>query len=264
LVRSYQRTGDRVRYLSAERGDWEELPATLVDWDATTKAAAADASAANSLVKNIHQEQAESQAEVPVDVDASLRVGTGVFLPPGEGMFAVQGKTVNKLEEVGSQRKVDKKRAIEQAISPIPILPSKQNVVIPGAHATLRITLSKEPLEFFLREAAQDPDHPTHVEHNSNGTDSGPEVELVRATVKGGKREIESIRSMFGERIGADVNIIAIQSWDVAPMVYRFTLSEALPAGEYALAEVLPDGLNVFVWDFGVDAVVAPAPRAVR
>ena len=38
LVREYQVVGDRVRYRSIERsGDWEELPANLVDWDATRK-----------------------------------------------------------------------------------------------------------------------------------------------------------------------------------------------------------------------------------
>src|ERR1035441_10185943 len=37
LVRDYQIAGDRVRYLSQERGEWEELPADLVDWDATNK-----------------------------------------------------------------------------------------------------------------------------------------------------------------------------------------------------------------------------------
>ena len=37
MVRDYQIVGDRVRYLSQERGDWEELPANLVDWDATRK-----------------------------------------------------------------------------------------------------------------------------------------------------------------------------------------------------------------------------------
>src|ERR1700737_4012982 len=38
LVRSYERNGERVRYFSVERGDWEEIPAAMVDWDATEKA----------------------------------------------------------------------------------------------------------------------------------------------------------------------------------------------------------------------------------
>jgi hypothetical protein len=47
---------------------------------------------------------------------------------------------------------------------------------------------------------------------------------------------------------------ISIERWEVAPTVFRFTLSQALPPGEYALAEILPDGMNLYVWDFGVDA----------
>ena len=37
LVREYQVQGDRVRYFSTERGDWEEIPKDLVDLDKTEK-----------------------------------------------------------------------------------------------------------------------------------------------------------------------------------------------------------------------------------
>src|SRR3984957_21067226 len=35
VVTKYQKVGDRVRYFSAERGQWEELTENLVDWAAT-------------------------------------------------------------------------------------------------------------------------------------------------------------------------------------------------------------------------------------
>ena len=75
----------------------------------------------------------------------------------------------------------------------------------------------------------------------------------MRLKVKGGKRELESIRTLFGSQISEDRNTVALQRWDVAKDIYRFTLAEGLPAGEYAFAEILPDGVNLYVWDFGVD-----------
>ena len=109
------------------------------------------------------------------------------------------------------------------------------------------------PPEFYLREVAPDPDNPTTVWQSSRQGAGGPEVELVRATVKGNVRRLKALRSLMGQQISAESTTVAIQRWEIAKDVYRFTVSEPLPPGEYALAEILPDGMNVFVWDFGVD-----------
>jgi hypothetical protein len=160
---------------------------------------------------------------------------------------------------VGSQVKTDKKTFLKQVLSPIPIVPGKRNVEIPGMKAKTRISSSGP--EFYLREAPPDPDSPSSVARSGRAGEFGPEVELVRAVVKGNKRQLESIRSMFGQDVGTERKSIAIQRWEVAATVYRFTLGEPLPPGEYALAEILPGGLNLFVWDFGVDG---PGGTAVK
>src|SRR5580692_6919214 len=111
LVRNYEKNGERVRYFSVERGAWEEIPASLVDWDATKSAEAADEKTSTALLTKVHIQEAAANAQTPVDVDASLTVAPGVFLPDGEGMFAFESgsKTVKRIEQVGSGVSADKK-----------------------------------------------------------------------------------------------------------------------------------------------------------
>lgn len=258
LVRNYEKKGERVRYFSVERDAWEEIPLSMVDWEATKKAEADDEKTTTALLEKARIQEAASKAETPVDVDASLLVAPGVFLPDGEGMFAIEGKSVKHLEQAGSQAKTDKKTVLKQILSPIPIVPSKRNIEIPGARAAVRLTNAVP--EFYLREPTSNPDQDSTVLRSSRQGADGPDVALVRAKVKGNKRMLESIRSLFGQELSQDRVEIAIQRWEVAPDIYRFTLSAPLPPGEYALAEILQDGLNLYVWDFGVDA--APTAKA--
>ena len=81
-----------------------------------------------------------------------------------------------------------------------------------------------------------------------------PEFELIRAKVKGDAREIEVLNThITGDQI-ADRKSISVERWKVSRRVWRFTMSQSLEPGEYVLAEVLPgEGLNHYVWDFGVD-----------
>jgi len=260
LVREYQRTGDRVKYFSAERGDWEEIPASMVDWAATAKAEAASAASNDALLSKVRQQEEQQRREMPLEVDASLPVAPGIFLPPGEGLFVVEGMSVTSLEQAEAQIRTDKKQLLKQVLSPIPIVPGKRNVEITGAKAVRRIN-SQRP-EFYLREAPPDPDRVSPIQTSSRPGETGPEIELVRLTVKGGKREIESIRSLFGSQISEERNGVALQRWDIAKDVFRFTLGEELPAGEYAFVQILPDAINLYVWDFGVDRKSGAAARA--
>jgi hypothetical protein len=251
LVRSYEKNGDRVRYFSLERGSWEEIPSTMVDWVATANAEKTTAAADDALAAKIHKQEEAQNIQTTLDVDASLQVGGGVFLPPGEGMFAVEGKSVIPIPQVGSAVRTDRKNQLKRVLSPVPIIPAKQNITLEGKRATLRINSSNP--EFYLRELTTEDEQESGLERTSRQSTTGPDVELLRATIKGNKRIIESIRSMMGQELARENKTISIQQWEVAKRVYRYTLGEPLPPGEYALAEILPGGLNLFVWDFGVD-----------
>lgn len=234
VVSSYEVKGDRVRYYSVERSEWEEAPAALIDWDATKKLQDSEAAQQEELVEKVRKEEAEAKA-MAIDVDESLEVAPHIFLPPGEGIFLLDGKAIFPLSQSEASSKLSKGRMAEQVLIPIPILASRHTVFLKGARASLRIT-NPTP-EFYLRTT--DP-----VE---------PDVELIVVRVKGKYRQIENIDTLFSQTQEKRKTIL-MQQWPVAKGVYRFTLGEPLKPGEYAVAESTPkEGMNLMVWDFGVD-----------
>src|SRR5580704_18729504 len=88
VVTKYQKVGDRVRYFSAERGQWEELPASLVVWAATEawakdhKPGAEPVSPAVPEAAAIDKEEQHARARTP-DVSPGLR------LPDQDGVWAL-------------------------------------------------------------------------------------------------------------------------------------------------------------------------------
>jgi hypothetical protein len=250
-IREYQRNGEHVRYYSVERSDWEELPASLVDWEATAKAAELDNKDSVALVAKVHKLEESKRMDKTTDIDASLQVGQGAFLPQGEGMFLVEGKSIRVLDQASSEAKTDRKRAIERVLSPVPLVPGKKDLVLAGTRAVVRLRTSNP--EFYLREAPPDQDRISPIQKSSRPGENGPDVLLIQTKVRRNSRLIESVSSLFDVVTSHNVKSISLQRWEVAGNVYRFTLGETLPPGEYVLAEMLPNGLNIYVWDFGVD-----------
>jgi len=234
VVREYKIEGNRVRYYSLERSAWEELPTDIVDWDATRRAEATEAKENAALVEKVHQDEAARNA-VPVDIDASVEVAAGTFLPEGEGLFLLDHLTVTLLKQPDTDITFNKTQLLKQVLVPVPIVPTRHTVSILGSHAKLRFTNGSP--EFYRRRR--------------DGKE--PEIYLVRARIHGDKREIENIDTLFNIDV-AKRHTISIEKWELVTGVYRLTLSQPLPPGEYAFTEVAnPDESALYVWDFAVD-----------
>ncbi len=234
IAREYERQGDRVRFYSVERSAWEEIPLSLVDWDATRKAEAEEERRNQEQLEKLRAAQTAEKAAELEDLDASIQVAPGVFLPAGEGLFAVEGQSVRPLSQSSATIKLDKTSLLKQVVVPVPVVPTKRKVQIPGKKAGARLGVAQP--EFYMRTADA----------------REPEMELIRAQAKGDTRTVETLSTGI-TGTNSQRNSISIERWRIARGVYRFTLSQALEPGEYALAEILPDGMNLFVWDFGVE-----------
>jgi len=241
LVREYQIQGERIRYYSIDQSQWEEMPESLVDWDATHKVEAAEARRDADIVAKVHVLQTARTAE-PLDIDASLEVAPGVFLPPGEGVWEFDGKGIFKVPQAEADIKANKTQLIKQVLIPIPIVPTRHTVSLIGSRAKLRIHAGQT--EFYMRTA--------------DGRE--PELELIRARVRGDKRDLENLDKLFQYEQATGRVTLLMQRWLIAPGVYRFTLEQRLDPGEYALAEIVKGGgTNLYFWDFGLNAEAAPA-----
>jgi len=151
LAREYTVEGERVRYWSVERSQWEEIPASLVDWDATHKAEAEQAGHDAELKAKIHASQL-AQLTKDIDVDRTLEIKPGLFLPDAVGFYALdRDKLIREMKQSTAVIKMSTGREVEKILSGVSLIPSKKTMEIPGEHAAMRLNTA-EP-EFFMRPA---------------------------------------------------------------------------------------------------------------
>jgi hypothetical protein len=275
IVRKYEIVGDRVRYISLEReGDWEELPESLVDWDATRKwerdhldqaAAADDSSDAMKEASGIDKEEAAERAQQAARMP---EVAKGLELPDQDSVFALdtyQG-TPELVELPPNQLGIDAKT--HHGLSTLnPLAGSRASIELPGAHAKVHLHVN-DPAIYVSLNATDDAEkvlsHAMTVntsgakevanrKHGAHSPNSGFAIVKVD--------ERKAVRIVGAIHISPTGNIT--QSEDTIPMKVeivngnhwlKLTPTQPLLIGEYALVEIIsPSDINQTVWDFQVN-----------
>jgi hypothetical protein len=267
VVTKYQKVGDRVRYFSAERGQWEELPAELVDWAATEtyakehKPGAEPVSPAVPEAAAIDQEEQHARARTP-DVSPGLR------LPDQDGIWALdtfhdQPELVALAQNSASVNRETSHNVLRATLNPLGGI--QQNVQIQGAES--RVKLHVNDPAFYVSIVGVDDNEAvssavtvdTHgggsAKNSFNSSNSQYAIVRVRSNFK------KDYRVVSGIKIGMAGKVT--QSEDVIPTVaqtlpgnrwIRLTAQQPLTIGDYALMEMLgPGEVNLSVWDFRID-----------
>ena len=115
--------GDRVHYLSAERYEWEDIPASLIDWDATSKY---NQALSSGKLRTKPADTPEEKEEREKEEANSPEIAPGLRLPGSGGVFLFdqfQGKPeLAEIVQNGSEvdKSSHKKNVLRSAINPWP------------------------------------------------------------------------------------------------------------------------------------------------
>src|SRR5262245_8513793 len=137
-VTKWEVTGNKVRYYSAERFMWEEIPNDLIDWLATNKYN--QEREADRKIKTTPDQQ--SEAEVEPENPETPQIAPGLRLPDGGGVFLFdtfqsQPQLLQLAQNGGELNKHMGKNILRAAINPM-ALSSKQTVDLKGEKAKVQ------------------------------------------------------------------------------------------------------------------------------
>jgi hypothetical protein len=257
-VTKYEVHGDRVRYYSAERGEWEEVPKSLIDWDATNKFE--EGRKDGGLAPEAVELDKELEAERKVEQARSPQVAPGLRLPDEGGIFLLdtfenQPQLAELHQSGGDVEKTSKTNILRAVINPL--AGAKQNVELPGLHAKIQSHTTVPSLYINI-----DPDQSALAPATATPTTSAAEAaagsndrfKIIRIDIKNGKRFAGAVKIAVSGKMKADERFLAATSTTMTGGWVKIAPTEPLAPGEYAVAEMLgTEGMNLYVWDFGVN-----------
>lgn len=282
IVRRYEIVGDRVRYISAERGgDWEELPVSLVDWDATRKwerehaEAAGDASPAMQEAAEIDKEEEAERAEQKARMP---EVASGLELPDEDSVFVLDTYhgTPELVELLPNELAVNART--HRGLSVFnPLADRREAIELPGAHAKVHLHVN-DPAIYLSLNVTDSADEVTGHAITVNASNTADAVNgkhgahsaqsrfaIVRVDQRRAVRIIGAIRLSPTGAVLSNNDIIPTKV-EVMPGKHwlKVTPAQTLTIGQYALVEIIsPKEISQTVWDFDVDPTLGDNPDSL-
>jgi hypothetical protein len=284
IVTQYKVQGDRVRYYSAEREQWEEIPSAMVDWPATEQwakdhapGAVSSSSAANSAsapnspadaeAAAIDKEEQEARAE---QTSRTPEVLPGLRLPDETGVWVLdtyrsQPELVKLVQNSGDLNPRTGHNVTRGELDPGGRL--KRNVQFPGAISKVQLHVDQPVFYVSLSipdngAEAEPLSEPltvqTHAAPMTSDKDSfsSPSSRYVIVRVENNMRHDYRVLDPFslagkqgeGNLISTTGEILPGKHW------MKLTANTSLTIGDYALMEIFgPGEVNLSLWDFRID-----------
>lgn len=241
--------GDRVRYYSAERDEWEEVPNSLVDWAATDKYEKERGKLSPEAIrlnKELEAERAAEDANTP-EVSPGLRledVHAAYLLEQFQGH-----PELVLMQQHGGKVEQDVKKSIFHGV----VGGSNQLVTLVNPHADVQ---AHETVPSFYVNVSGGPGEDSNQSSGSAQTTGLPwdRYRIVSLEPKEEKRIVCRIKISSSGKSTQEQTFIKTDDSQLSGGWIKITPAVALVPGEYALVELLgEEGINLYVWDFQVN-----------
>ncbi|MGQ9633858.1 MAG: hypothetical protein ACUVXB_06380 [Bryobacteraceae bacterium] len=221
LVREYQVEGDRVRYYSTERGDWEEIPLDLLDLKRTEEE------------RRQRQQALEKEASIFSAEEAARRelLREIARVPQEPGVYLIEGERLRVLKQAESKAVTNKGRTVLKVLTPVPLIAGEATVELDGTRSPE--TVDTPQPEFYFRVAAEE------------------RFGIFKLTPKEDSRVVQKWTIMpVTNEILEEQQEVQIFRRQLEPGLYKIWPMDPLEPGEYAVVEYTPGQKNIQVWDF--------------
>ncbi|HWB33675.1 MAG TPA: hypothetical protein VG714_10915 [Acidobacteriaceae bacterium] len=286
VVMSYTVKGKVVSYFSAERGDTEEIPADLIDWDATRKwqrdhspaqEYGADQAPAAHIDPELEKEEADRRALTP-------EIAPDLNLPDQDSVLALDyyrgtPELVPLVQSDGELNRETSHNVLKLTLNPRAA--SHAIVELKGVESAVQMHVAQPVI--YLRvgddsgvsrgggvftvdtHGAGSAKGGADTNDTSSGGSQYSGYVMVRADVRTDARVLASFNIGALGSVGRPQQDVVETKTEMLPGGHWMKITPVRPLdfGEYALMEIVSDNaVNTGVWDFGVHPV-APENRDV-